>query len=177
MLKYNFIGTAARLWLPRGPNFGTVSVILDGKLQTNLSLHAADWQPSAVVWSWSAQDDVGFDPEDPQGLRHAHAVVLRWVGSSNNSSWLHGQQARGMVADSLDFRPFTAVPDSKTSVLDLAAPESVGLWLSHPALGEASFDSAVHSDSNPVYRGQPCHWSEKQTVTTFHLIFSDSQLT
>jgi hypothetical protein len=44
ILKYNFIGTAARLWSPRGPNFGTVSVILDEKLQINLTLFAADWE-------------------------------------------------------------------------------------------------------------------------------------
>lgn len=43
-------------------------------------------------------------------------------------------------------------------MLDLAAPESVGLWLSHAALGEASFDNAVHAASGPVYSGQPCHW-------------------
>lgn len=115
MLKYNFIGTAARLWSPRGPNFGTVSVILDGQLQTDLSLFAADWEPSAVVWSWSGQRDATFDPGDPQGLRHAHAVVLRWIssdggGTSSSSSSHAGQRQRGMVADSLDFLPYVAVP-------------------------------------------------------------------
>ena len=149
MLKYNFIGTAARLWLPRGPNFGTVSVILDGELQTNLSLFAVDWEPSAVVWSWSGQRDAAFDINDPQGLRHAHAVVLRWATGG------------AMVADSMDFLPYAPTITNESAVLDLAAPESVVLWLSHPALGEASFDSAVHASSNPVYRGQPCHWSAK----------------
>ena len=46
------------------------------------------------------------------------------------------------------------------AVLDLADPEaSLRYWLAHPVLGEASFDSFVHSEDNPVYVGrEPWPW-------------------
>ena len=82
MVKYNFVGLAARLRLPMGPSYGLIEVSIDGAVPQNISLYAPTNMNSSVVWSWRSppppppldQDDT----DDPQQLRHAHAVLVRW---------------------------------------------------------------------------------------------------
>ena len=83
MAKFNFIGVSARLWLPTGPNYGLISVSVDGGSARNISLYAPSNRSSSVVWQWRepvlstrAADDGSED--DPQQMAHAHAVVIRW---------------------------------------------------------------------------------------------------
>jgi len=48
--KWNFIGSAARLWSPRGPGFGRIAVLLDGERRAVIDLQAARETPSVLVW-------------------------------------------------------------------------------------------------------------------------------
>lgn len=64
-VKWNFRGRGFRLWLPRGPRYGRVEVLLNGRALTALDLHAPTDQASAVV----------LERRDlPDGY---HALVLR----------------------------------------------------------------------------------------------------
>ena len=47
--KWNFQGRSAVLWAPRGPEFGSAEVFLDGKLVARLDFHAAEPEVSAPV--------------------------------------------------------------------------------------------------------------------------------
>ena len=83
MAKYNFVGVSARLWLPTGPDYGFISVSVDGiGTPKNISLYAPTARNSSVVWQWRERDSAegGKEQEgdDPQMLKHAHAVVIRW---------------------------------------------------------------------------------------------------
>jgi len=49
-VKWSFRGTQARLWSPRGPDFGEAEVYLDGESQGRISLRSATLSPSSVVW-------------------------------------------------------------------------------------------------------------------------------
>lgn len=56
--KWNFPGSEARLWLPRGPEFGQVELWLDGVRVAILDLHADAAMPSSMIWqSPSLPDD------------------------------------------------------------------------------------------------------------------------
>jgi hypothetical protein len=48
--KWNFLGSEAQLWLPRGPEFGQVELRLDGQQVSILDLHAEEPEPSSVRW-------------------------------------------------------------------------------------------------------------------------------
>ncbi len=48
--KWNFEGTGFKLWLPKGPQFGTVSISLDGLLVANVNLKTDLAQTSSVVY-------------------------------------------------------------------------------------------------------------------------------
>ena len=83
MVKYNFIGVQARLWLPTGPEYGLISVSVDGQMTWNISLYAPTERNSSVVWQWreplsKGNADADDDGGGPQQLEHAHAVVIRW---------------------------------------------------------------------------------------------------
>jgi hypothetical protein len=52
-VKWNVEGRQLRLWSPRGPDFGTAQVKVDGRVLTNLDLHAARLTPSQPVWTSS----------------------------------------------------------------------------------------------------------------------------
>jgi hypothetical protein len=49
--KWNFRGSEARLWSPRGPGFGEVEIFLDGESKGRISLHAGTLCQSEVVWA------------------------------------------------------------------------------------------------------------------------------
>jgi hypothetical protein len=49
--KWNMFGSAFTLWSPRGPNYGSVEVRLDGQKATILDLHADRAVSSQPVWS------------------------------------------------------------------------------------------------------------------------------
>jgi len=66
--KWSFRGTEARVWSPRGPDFGEAEVFLDGESKGRVSLHAATLSASSVVWR-SGPLEPGF-----------HALML--VGAS-----------------------------------------------------------------------------------------------
>ena len=62
--KWNFIGTGFELWSPKGPDYGTVEIRLDGAVVGTVDLNSADPQRSVPVCS-------------RKGLRDTfHAVVL-----------------------------------------------------------------------------------------------------
>ena len=63
--KWNFRGRGFRLWAPRGPEYGTVTVLLDGKRIASVDLRADAEAASEAVLSRAGLDD-GF-----------HALVLR----------------------------------------------------------------------------------------------------
>ena len=88
LAKWNFVGVAARLWLPKGPGFGTVSVSVDGQHPTIVDLHAAQPAQSAAVFEW--HETPGYTGR--VGVEHGHALIMRWVSG-------------GMVADSVEFLP------------------------------------------------------------------------
>jgi hypothetical protein len=81
-VKYNFVGRAARLRLPMGPGYGLIQVSIDGGIPSNISLYAPTDRNSSIVWRWYSRDPEpsvsGQDGDDPQQLRQAHAVVVRW---------------------------------------------------------------------------------------------------
>ena len=88
MAKWSFIGVAIRLYLPKAPGFGSISVSLDGGETTDIDLHAATPQASSAVFEWhAAQADVGR-----AGLAHGHALVVRWKSGE-------------MAADGVEFLP------------------------------------------------------------------------
>ncbi len=49
--KWNFRGSEARLWSPRGPDFGEAEISLDGESKGRVSLHAGTLCQSEVVWA------------------------------------------------------------------------------------------------------------------------------
>ena len=86
MAKWNFVGTACKLWLPKGPAFGVVRVAVDGVAPKLISLHGSKEVASAIVFEWN---------EAPGSTaHHRHSLVMQWS---------HG----GMVADSVQFLPQT----------------------------------------------------------------------
>jgi len=48
--KWSFTGRGAKLWLPRGSEYGELDVYLDDRKVERMNLHADTDQPSAVVW-------------------------------------------------------------------------------------------------------------------------------
>ena len=83
MSKWNFIGTACKLWLPKGPAYGTVRVSVDGVAPIMINLYTTVEVASAIVYEWN----------ETQGSKHhRHSLLMRW-----NSG--------GMVADSIQFLP------------------------------------------------------------------------
>lgn len=48
-VKWNFRGTGFRLWLPKGPDWGRISVVLDGMLLDEIDLHSRENSASRVV--------------------------------------------------------------------------------------------------------------------------------
>jgi hypothetical protein len=86
MVKWNFVGQAAQLWLPRGPAFGTVRVLVDGTQLAAVSLTAPALEPSAVVFRWEAGPGAPAAP---------HAIVVRAVDGA------------AFPVDTLDFWPQT----------------------------------------------------------------------
>jgi hypothetical protein len=88
LAKWNFIGVGVRLWLPKGPAYGTISVSVDGIKPVLVHSHAVEPAASAVVFEWhEPTGDLGR-----AGLEHAHALVVRWVSGE-------------MVADSAEYLP------------------------------------------------------------------------
>lgn len=100
--KYNFVGVAARLWLPTGPAYGFIEVSVDGIPSANISLYAPTPTRSSVVWQWAGpalsagntatrqqqhgdgRGGGGVSSETPSvtdtnNNTHAHAVTLRWL--------------------------------------------------------------------------------------------------
>jgi hypothetical protein len=63
--KWSFRGRGFRLWAPRGPEYGTVTVLLDGKRIASVDLRADTETASALVSSRAGLED-GF-----------HALVLQ----------------------------------------------------------------------------------------------------
>ena len=49
--KWNFMGSGFTLWSPKGPDYGTVEVRLDGAVVATVDLHSAQSQPSQPVFS------------------------------------------------------------------------------------------------------------------------------
>ena len=105
MYKFNFIGVAAKVWLPTGPRFGFISISVDGNPPHNISLYSPTNKSSSVVWQWKetaagkggprmqagnpatgsgggaghgGDGDGDGDGGGPQQLSHAHAVTVRW---------------------------------------------------------------------------------------------------
>lgn len=74
--KWNFFGTGFRLWLPRGPEYGTVRVLVDGRPAGQPALRRKTPSPSQPVLTVENL---------PEGF---HAVVLT--------------AGRGLVLDSID---------------------------------------------------------------------------
>jgi hypothetical protein len=62
--KWNFLGSDAQLWLPRGPEFGQVELRLDRQQVWILDLHAEVPAPSSVLW------------QSPNLSEDFHALVL-----------------------------------------------------------------------------------------------------
>ena len=56
-VKWNVIGSRFALFSPRGPEFGTVEVSLDGRMVALLDLHADQPEESRVVWRSSKLRD------------------------------------------------------------------------------------------------------------------------
>lgn len=48
--KWNFMGSGFRLWSPKGPDYGTVDIRLDGSVVGTVNLHSAQPQPSQPVY-------------------------------------------------------------------------------------------------------------------------------
>ena len=105
MVKYNFVGRAARLHLPMGPGYGLIEVAIDDGTPQNISLYAPTDRNSSVVWRWQSRR--GREPaeppaggsgggkdagDDPQQLREAHAVVVRWRAPSSPAAWSQRQR-------------------------------------------------------------------------------------
>jgi len=63
-VKWNVIGNRFSLWAPRGPNFSSVEVRVDGKVAAVLDFHSDRDEPSKPVWQSRALQDA------------CHAVVL-----------------------------------------------------------------------------------------------------
>lgn len=55
--KWNFLGAGVRLWSPRGPAYGKITVALDGAPVAEVDLRAAAVQPSGPVWASGALPD------------------------------------------------------------------------------------------------------------------------
>ena len=49
-VKWNFIGAGFTLWSPKGPDYGTTEVWLDGALAATVDLHSAELLPSQPVF-------------------------------------------------------------------------------------------------------------------------------
>jgi hypothetical protein len=66
-VKWNFRGRGFRLWSPKGPQFGRCELVHNGCKLAELDLHAAQEQPSRIVYACERAGD-GY-----------HALVLRPV--------------------------------------------------------------------------------------------------
>jgi hypothetical protein len=62
--KWNVLGSGLRFWSPRGPEYGTIQLRLDGRIQTRINLHADQPVPSEPIWAVTNLPDT------------IHAVVL-----------------------------------------------------------------------------------------------------
>jgi len=63
-VKWNVVGCDLRLWSPRGPDFGSAQLLVDGRAVATLDFHADKPVGSQPVWSMAGM------PDTP------HAVVL-----------------------------------------------------------------------------------------------------
>ncbi len=62
--KWNVIGSALKLWSPRGPQYGIIEVRVDGQTRGRIDLHSENAVPSQPVWAETGLPDT------------FHAVVL-----------------------------------------------------------------------------------------------------
>ena len=71
VVKWSFQGTAARLFLPKAPGMGVVSVSVDGGRAQDVDLSAATATRSDLVYEWaeSAAEGAGA---------HRHALSVAW---------------------------------------------------------------------------------------------------
>ena len=81
--KWNFVGCRATVWLPRGPQYGSVQVLANGQPLATVDLYASSVQPAAPVVTWSS----------PSAAPAPAAVLLRAINGS------------AMPLDSLNFSP------------------------------------------------------------------------
>jgi hypothetical protein len=95
LAKWNFVGVKVRLWMPKGPEYGSVSVSVDGTKPMLVDLHAAEPVASAAVYAWEETTDAVGRAR----LEHRHALVVRWVSG-------------GIAADSAEFLPPPVSPTS-----------------------------------------------------------------
>ncbi len=65
--KWNVIGTGLRIWSPRGPHYGTLEVLVDGRVAATLDLHSTVANDSAPLW----------EVNDLPGTFHAVAVTAQ----------------------------------------------------------------------------------------------------
>ena len=95
LVKFNFVGVAARLWLPRGPRFGQVVVSVDGGPPTVVNLNATAPTPSAPVYEWRETTAAGGRRARWPDQVHTHALLVRW-------------RRGGMPCDGLEYLPVSA---------------------------------------------------------------------
>ena len=55
--KWNVIGGGFQLWAPRGPDYGTIEVRLDGRKRALINLHAEKAVPSEPIWAEAGLPD------------------------------------------------------------------------------------------------------------------------
>lgn len=75
LVKYNFIGTAAKLWLPKGPDFGIVDASVDGTQLQRLNLRADIETQSSPVYEWT-------ESPNRSDNHHQHALIVQWVSGA-----------------------------------------------------------------------------------------------
>jgi hypothetical protein len=108
--KWSFVGVAVRVWLPRGPQLGSVWVSVDGCAPEAVVLTAATPRESSVVFEWSESDNASSSSSSAADatcaanararaglLAHAHAVAVRW-------------RSGVAVVDTVEFLPPPAPP-------------------------------------------------------------------
>lgn len=87
-VKWNFLGSGFTLWSPKGPDFGTIEIRLDGTVLANVDLHSSGLQPSQPVFRRNGFADT------------FHAVALEPVSGR-------------LVVDSLDVNSGSGQPMSE----------------------------------------------------------------
>ena len=77
VVKWSFQGTAARLYLPKAPGMGVVSVTVDGGGAQNVDLRATTAKLSEVVFEWAENTTMAEGAGS-----HRHALVMAWRSGS-----------------------------------------------------------------------------------------------